>query len=154
MNRDCLLATVLGCVLLGGSLLTCTVTQAQHDQLRSRLSPELAQTYAGIVRERRNHYFQGLLLGVVLAVLVQRYEWFPTQTGFHRTTQFLAITMLTTVLYYSIRPKSAYMLDSLKTPEQTRAWLEVYRTMRSRYGWGMALGLLAAVPLARAYCLA
>lgn len=154
MNRDCILATVVGCVLLGGSLLTCTVSQAQHDQLRTRLSPELAQTYAAIVRERRNHYFQGLMLGVGLAVLAQRFEWLNAQTGFHRTTQFVAITLLTTVLYYSIRPKSDYMLNHLKTPEQTRAWLEVYRTMRSRYGWGMALGLLAAVPLARAYCLA
>ena len=44
-----------------------TVTKEQHDVLRKKLSKELDIIYTAIANERRNHYIQGLLLGLVMA---------------------------------------------------------------------------------------
>ncbi len=65
---------------------------------------------------------------------------------------FLAVTLLTTVMFYSLMPKSDYMLNHLKTEEENKAWLEVYKTMKQRYFVGLVVGALAAVPLANALC--
>jgi hypothetical protein len=49
-------------------------------------------------------------------------------------------------------PKSDYMLNHLKTPEENRKWLQVYNTMKNRYYLGFLLGILAAIPLANVLC--
>ena len=40
-------------------------------------------------------------------------------------------------------PKSNYMLDHIKTPEQAKAWLKIYRHMKKNCHIGMILGVLA-----------
>jgi hypothetical protein len=70
----------------------------------------------------------------------------------HRIVVFFAITMVVGMLYYRLMPKSDYMLNHLQTAEQNRAWLEMYKTMQSRYILGMLFGALAALALANAIC--
>ena len=147
---SCYASGLLGLALLGGSLLTMSVSREQHDNIRLVLSDELDVVYDGIVRERRNHYLLGLLLGMLLsAVVVGRNPSFSFGT---RVSYFLAITLSVAVAVYSFMPKSDYMLNHLKTPEENRAWLEMYRTMKQRYMVGFLLGALAAVPLAHSIC--
>jgi len=40
----------------------------------------------------------------------------------------------------------------LKTEEENKAWLSVYKTMKYRYLIGFVLGALAAIPFATALC--
>jgi hypothetical protein len=75
----------------------------------------------------------------------------PTKT-FHRISLFLAITIPISVIYYLLMPKSDWMLNHLKTPEQNKAWLEVYKTMKYRYLIGFILGSLSAIPIAYSLC--
>lgn len=37
-------------------------------------------------------------------------------------------------------PKSDYMLNYLKTPEENKKWLDVYKTMKFRYFYGFIIG--------------
>ncbi len=49
-------------------------------------------------------------------------------------------------------PKTDYMLNHLKTPEEIKAWLEVYKTMKYKYLMGIIVGLMAAIPLTNSLC--
>ena len=147
---NCTVSTVLGIGMLGAAVSTMTVSKQQHDLLKQTLSEELATRYEAIAIERRNHYLMGLALGIVLAVLALRSV--KTSNRFHRITLFTLVTLVTGVTVYCILPKSDYMLNHLKTEEQIKAWLEVYKTMKGRYMMGFALGTLAAIPLANAMC--
>ena len=145
-----MLSGILGVALLGGSIATMTVSRAQHEQLRQRFSGELADRYDQIVRERRNLYLQGLALGGLLALGTS--QWMTFDSAFHRVSFFVAVMLLVTIVYYSVMPKSDYMLRHLKSAEENAAWLEMYTTMKQRYTWGALLGALAAIPLGYAWC--
>jgi hypothetical protein len=147
---NCYASGIVGLGMLGATFATMTVSEEQHDVLRKVLSPELDAIHSKIVAERRNLYMQGLLLGLIASYASLRLV--PTRNLFHRITFVLAITILTSVLYYSLMPKSDYMLNHLKTAEENKAWLSVYKTMKHRYFLGMVLGSLAAVPIAYAMC--
>jgi uncharacterized membrane protein YfcA len=75
-----------------------------------------------------------------------------TTNRFYRISLFFGITLFTTALYYLLMPKSDYMLNHLKTEEENKAWLSVYKTMKYRYLIGFVLGALAAIPFATALC--
>ncbi len=147
---NCFVSAVVGLAMLGGSVSTMTVTEEQHSNLRAVLSDELDKKYDAIARERRNHYVGGLILGIVLSYLVL--QLVKINNRFHKMSLFLAITLLTTVMFYSLMPKSDYMLNHLKTEEENKAWLEVYKTMKQRYFVGLVLGAFSAVTLAYALC--
>lgn len=145
--NSCTVSVAIALALLGGSFATMTVPRSQHAEIQQTFSPELADRYAKIVAERRNHYLQGLVLGSVLAFGVT-YAF----GGSHRVATFVAITMLTGVVYYRLMPKSDYMLNHLQTEAQNKAWLKIYKSYQSRYMYGMILGGLASVFVAQAVC--
>lgn len=147
---NCTTSAVFGIGLLGASVLTMSVSKEQTDSLRRVLSPELAETYGRIVRERTAHYFQGLTLGIVLAFAFL-YRSKITNT-FHKASTAFGITLFVTALYYSLMPKSDYMLKHLKSAEENEAWLRVYKTMKHRYLLGFVFGALASIPLSMAFC--
>ena len=71
---------------------------------------------------------------------------------FHKVVVFIAITLIVCIVYYSVMPKSDYMLNHLKTKEQVDAWLDVYLTMKQRYMFGFILGILSSIPLGLSMC--
>ncbi len=147
---NCLVSSVVGASLLGGSFLTLTVTEEQHDRLRRRLDEKLAAIYDAVAAERRNLYLQGLVLGLLVAFIVSRAV--RPSGRFHQVSLYFAITLMVAVFYYILMPKTTYMLEHLNTREQNVAWLEVYKTMKMRYTVGLLLGAAAAIPLANALC--
>lgn len=147
---NCTASSVLGLGLLGGSLATLSISEEQHHSLQRILPDDLDKLYVKIASERRNHYLQGLMLGIVLSYVILNLV--KTSNRFYKMSLFFAVTLLTAVTYYSLMPKSDYMLNHLKTPEQNRAWLQVYKSMRKRYFLGFLLGVAAAIPFANALC--
>ena len=147
---NCYVSAALGFGLLTASALTMTVTEEQHDVLRKVLPDKLDEKYTEIITERRNHYLQGLSLGLVLSLVILYKS--KINNYFYRVSLFFSISLLTSVLYYFLMPKSDYMLNHLKTPEENKAWLEVYKTMKYRYFFGFLLGALAAIPFANILC--
>jgi hypothetical protein len=53
------------------------------------------------------------------------------------------IAFLTNYFYYVLSPKTKWMLNSIDTPEQTKAWFEMYRTMQVYYHGSLVLGIIA-----------
>ncbi len=147
---NCYLSAAAGFALLGGSVWTLTATHSEKAKFQQVLTPDQQKIYQGIVAERRNHYLQGLAIGLVLSYFLQSY--LKVRGTFHSITLFLAITLFTTALYYSLAPKSDFMLRHLKTPEQVEAWLDVYKSMKYRYLFGIVLGALSSVPFSRVLC--
>jgi fructose-specific phosphotransferase system IIC component len=136
--------------LLGGSFATLSVSKDQHNTLRNVFSGDLEQKYNSIVEERRNHYFMGLVLGIVLSYVVVNKMDVPND--FTRMSLFFTITLITALFFYTLMPKSDYMLNHLKTPEENMKWLQVYKHMKNRYFLGFILGTMSAIPLANTLC--
>jgi uncharacterized membrane protein len=147
---NCTLSALAGVGLLGASALTMSVSKEQTNSLRRVLSGEAAERYEHIVKERTAYYFQGLVLGIVLAFVILYYTKITNK--FHKTSLAFGIALFTSALYYMVMPKSDYMLVHLKTKEENEAWLRVYKTMKYRYITGFLLGAAAAVPLSMALC--
>ncbi len=147
---NCFVSGLFGVGLLGASIATNLATHQETDKLRQILSPELAAKYEAIVKERTSHYIQGLILGIIIAYAVL-YN-LRTTNRFHRISLFFGISLFTTALYYLLMPKSDYMLNHLKTEEENKAWLSVYKNMKFRYLIGFVLGAAAAIPLGNALC--
>ena len=59
--------------------------------------PELDKIYIQIAKERANIYFQGLILGLIASYLL--ISLLTLTNPFHKATFFLAITLVTSVLY-------------------------------------------------------
>ncbi len=147
---NCYLSSILGLGLLGGSIATMTVTKEQHKTLKDVFSDDLDKKYDEIITERRNHYLIGLILGAIISIIVIKN--IININKYTRITLFLAITLGTAVLLYMVLPKSDYMLNHLKTPEENKKWLEVYKTMKSRYYIGFVLGIIGALLLGSVFC--
>ena len=45
-------------------------------------------------------------------------------------------------MYYTLSPKSDYMLNHLTTSKQNKAWLEMYKHMKFKYHSGFLFGIL------------
>ena len=146
----CYLAGILGISLLGGSMGTLTVSKDKHVALVESLPAELVIRYEAIVKERRNHYIIGLILGLILSFIVSKYVRITNY--FYRLSLFLFITLGFSAVFYLIMPKSDYMKNHLKTDEEKQKFNEVGALMKNRYLMGMGLGVLAAVPLASVLC--
>ncbi len=147
---NCFVSGIIGLSFLGASVSTMLVSKDQMDVLRNKLSPELALKYDAIARERATHYIQGLVLGMGISYIVLQNLRISNQ--FHKLSVFFAITLCTAVIYYFLMPKSDYMLNHLKSGEQTKAWLEIYKTMKARYFIGFVLGAISAVPIGNSLC--
>ena len=146
----CYLAGILGLSLLGGSMGTLTVSKDKHMALVESLPADMVIKYEAIVKERRNHYIIGLVLGLILSFIVSKYV--RISNYFYRLSLFVFITLGFSAVFYLLMPKSDYMKNHLKTDEEKQKFNEVGSLMKNRYIMGMALGVLAAVPLASVLC--
>lgn len=150
MNTNCYLSSIVALALIGGTVSTLSITKEQHNILRNVLSADQSKKYEAITIERRNHYLIGLTIGLVLSIIVVNNV--RVSNYFARITLFFTITFATAAGFYTLMPKSDFMLKHLKTPEQNKKWLEMYKTMKTRYLIGIALGALIAIPIATIMC--
>lgn len=112
------------------------------------LNHDQRKLYESLIKERRNIYFQGYGLGLLIAIIYLVY----TKYVLGKRTNYILmicsvgfIVFLTNYLYYILMKKSTYMIEHLNNKEQTKAWLEIYRTMQFRYHLGLLLGIIASM---------
>jgi hypothetical protein len=147
---NCHSSGLLGMAMLGATFFTMTACKEQHNELTKILSPEVNDIFINIVNERRDLYIQGIIIGIIVSYFLL--QQFPIIKQFHKIAFAVAITGVVAALYYSLMPKTDYMLNHLKTPEEIKAWLEVYKTMKYKYFIGGVFGLLAAIPITNSLC--
>jgi glucan phosphoethanolaminetransferase (alkaline phosphatase superfamily) len=121
----------------------------------NQLSDELKITYKNIVNDRLQNYYIGYTLGFFLALIILFYNYrfrkIPA-SSLSVVCTVVALSFLVNYFYYILSPKKDWMLNHIKTPEETKAWLEMYRGMQYYYHGGLAIGLLAVGIFAFAFC--
>ncbi len=149
---NCHESALVGIGLLGASFYTSISSKEETDKLKKTISPELADIYDNITRERSGLYVHGLILGFIIVFLINYNYGSEFDNKFHKTTFFILIILLTAVLYYSLMPKSDYLLNHVTNNQESKAWLNTYLNMKNRYTMGFILGSLASVPIAYSFC--
>jgi ABC-type Fe3+-siderophore transport system permease subunit len=121
---------------------------------KKQLPDNLVVTYDNIVNERSRIYYFGYALGFILSLIIIFYNTQIQKNRFSTMTlvcMVVAISFVTNYFYYVLSPKSDWMLNHIKTPEQTKAWLGMYRGMQFYYHTGLVLGLFAVGTFAFAF---
>ena len=116
---------------VGVALSTSRIKPLAH--LRGLLDERQREILDTITRERAQSAFEGLLLGLAIAI----------PFGLHRAWCTAAVAVLVTQsVYYGLVPKSTWLLMHLRGKKQVDAWLETYKVFKSR---GILTALSGAV---------
>lgn len=123
-------------------------------QYKKQLPSDLQNIYEKITKERQQINLYGYFLGLIISLVVILYNYRLKQnklTTFNIICLVVSISFATHYFYYMLTTKTTYMLEHIKSPEQTNAWLKMYKTMQLYYHSGLLLGLVAIVILAFAF---
>ena len=147
----CLNYCVLGSAFLGSSILTMMASKQSKNfvNFRNLLNQNQLEIYQKITKERMTIYIQGLILGLLIALLV---SFNSSLKGNNKLCVFVVIALGINYLYYSLYPKSTYMLLHLDNKLQNAAWLNIYKEMKLRCKIGLLLGIIGYVLLGNGLC--
>ena len=121
---------------------------------KSQLPENLQKIYEQITNERTTIYYQGYLLGFIFSLIIILGNVYFDHKMLSTTAMVclvLAISFITNYFYYILSPKKNWMLNYIKTPDQTKAWLKMYRGMQVYYHTGLVLGIIAMGIFAHAF---
>jgi hypothetical protein len=110
----------------------------KSSELISVLNEDQLIRYKKIVKERRNHMIVGYIIGLALSIVAV----LSTKDKVYQVCYAITITYFASYFYYTLVPKSDYMLIHLETEEQRRAWLAVYLKMKNNYHLSFILGIV------------
>ena len=123
-------------------------------EYKKQLPSNLQNLYEKISAERLRLNYYGYTLGLVLPLIIILYNYSSKRNKL-TTTSLVCLTIVvsffTNYFYYILSPKSTYMLDHINYPEQTKAWLTMYREMQYNYHFGFVVGIIAVGVLAFAF---
>ena len=123
-------------------------------EYKKQLPSNLQNLYEKISAERLRLNYYGYSLGLVLSLIIIWYNYSLKRNKL-TTTSLVCLTIVvsffTNYFYYILSPKSTYMLDHINSPEQTKAWLTMYREMQYNYHFGFIVGIIAVGVLAFAF---
>lgn len=123
-------------------------------QFMKTLDDKTKTKYENIILERRNIYFQGYILGLVISMLIILLK-LTNNVKMSKTMMVcivLAVSFMTNYFYYILSPKSSYIITELQTKASREAWLKIYKTMQYNYHVGFVLGIVAVSVLPLALC--
>ena len=121
-------------------------------QYKQQLNTEQKQAYDKIAAERLNISLRGYALGVLLSLLLIYYNYKKKQfKPSSIVCLVLATSFLTNYFYYTLSPKSDWMLNHVESRGQTQAWLEMYKVMQYYYHAGLVLGIIGVGVFAYAF---
>ena len=121
---------------------------------KEKLPRDLQNLYDKLSRERMAISYQGYILGFIISLFIILYNYFYKIKKLSTVSIVcivLATSFLTNYFYYILHPKSDWMLNHINNPEQTKAWLIMYREMQFNYHMGLVIGILGVGILAFAF---
>jgi len=150
----CSFASVFIIAMIYFSNATTSSETIEHYQ--KQLPSNLKKIYKEIAEERLKIYFYGYGLGFILSLIIIIYNYQIKQPREKYTTMTITCTVITVsfitnYFYYTLSPKTKWMLDYVNTPEQTKAWLNMYKDMQKYYHTGFVFGLIAVALLSVAF---
>ena len=151
----CYISCALATIFVIASIFTTNMTQKNKtiQQYQSQLPANLQNIYKKITQERQKIYYYGYVLGLILAIIIIVYKnqkRFP-MTNATMVCTIITVSFITNYFYYMLSPKSTYMLEHINSPEQTKAWLAMYKAMQYYWHTGLVLGIIAVAFLGLAF---
>ena len=152
----CTTSCAISTMFLVGMIYMTYSTNKSHtiEKYKEQLTPELTKTYDKIVQERTTIYYQGYILGFFLSLIILIYNRIIRKNKASTGSMLcivIASSFVTNYFYYTLYPKSDYMLNHITTKEQTQAWLQMYNAMQNYYHMGLLLGIGAVIFLTLAF---
>ena len=132
---------IISMVYMNYAMMDSQIMQKYKNQLPEKLQ----KTYREIVTERTKIHYFGYFLGFLLSVVIIIYNTRISKNKMDNLGMVclvVAVSSLTNYFYYILSPKSKWMLNEVKTEEQTKAWLTMYRHMQVYYHTGFVLGII------------
>jgi hypothetical protein len=135
-------AFVIGMIYMTNSIEKSEIVKKYEKQLPENLK----MIYKQVVKERSEIYYTGYFLGFLLAIVILILNVYLLKRKYSTATmvcQSVLISFIVNYFYYILTPKKNMMLEHIATPEQTKAWLKMYKGMQYSYHAGMGIGLIA-----------
>lgn len=137
MNYLCLLLCGFASVLLF-SMVYMMLTFSSDKKLKQILDKEQYNRYQKIVNERRNLMLSGYIFGLIMTTFVI----FFIKNTLLRVSMAIITVYVVSYLYYTLSPKSDYMILHLETKEKRQAWLDTYLYMKRNFHLSYLYGIL------------
>jgi len=121
---------------------------------KANLSSHLQNRYEKISKERMYIGYQGYAIGVILSLFIIFYNLKIKQQKMGNISlvcTVIATSFITNYFYYTLSPKSDWMLNYLNNREEIKAWLSMYREMQYNYHMGLVFGIIGVGILAFAF---
>jgi hypothetical protein len=152
----CKLSCFISLIFIIAMIYMTSATSNNHviTNYKNQLPRELQEKYEKITNERKKIYYEGYILGFVLAILLLFINIYMLNKKISTLTMIciiVSISFVTNYFYYMLHPKSDWMLNHIKSPEQTKAWLKMYKNMQYYYHMGFVLGIVAVGMLGYAF---
>ena len=152
----CLTSCMISAVFVIGMIYFYNMTDKSKivKMYKEHLPSDLQKRYDKIAKERMIISYYGYGLGLLLSLLIIFYNLRLKHVKMNTTAlvcTVVATCFLTNYFYYMLSPKSDWMLNHVNSPEQVKAWLQMYREMSYNYHAGLALGIIAVGVLAFAF---
>jgi len=156
-SSTCLLATALIIAMI--YFQNATTKSKIVQEYKKQLPSNLQKLYEKLSAERLRINYYGYTLGLVLSLIIILYNYNLTKnnklqlskTNTSLVCLVIVVSFFTNYFYYILSPKSTYMLEHINSPEQTKAWLAMYREMQYNYHMGFVIGVVAVGVLAYAF---
>ena len=107
--------------------------------LEESLNKEQKAIYKKIKDERKCHYKCGLILGIIISAIYMR---MMNGNNKNMICSYIGITTLIANTYYTLMPKSYWMVEHLSTLEQVQLHNEVYKKFRCITSYGNLVGFI------------
>lgn len=152
----CAFSCIISVIFIIGMIYFYYITDKSEivKHYKQTLSSDLQKRYEKITKERMSISYYGYGLGFILSLFIIFYniklKGVKMKT-FSLVCTVMATCFLTNYFYYMLSPKSDWMLNHVNSPEQTKAWLHMYREMSFNYHMGLALGIIGAGFIAFAF---
>ena len=152
----CSISCMISAVFIIGMIYFYNITNksAVVKMYKQNLTPDLQKLYDKLSSERMYISMKGYILGFILSLLIIFYNLKLKQNKFNNTSIIcivMATCFLTNYFYYTLSPKSDWMLNHVKDKEQVKSWLKMYKEMSFNYHMGLVLGIIAVGILAFAF---
>ena len=150
----CSTSCIISAIFIIGMIYFYNATSKSQvvQQYRAQLPLPQKAIYDKIAAERLNISLKGYGLGFLLSLFIVYYNYQKKQLQPSATVCLvLATSFLTNYFYYTLSPKTDWMLNHVEGKAQTQAWLQMYRTMQYYYHAGLALGIFGIGVFAYAF---